>query len=69
MQRLRSNASLLFEDQLGKLEKPNVSKDVWHLMQAAAKGYAALIILPDLMQRVQTFIRPFPPDGSLTRID
>jgi len=26
--------------------------------------YAALTILPDLMQRVQTFIRPFPPLGS-----
>jgi hypothetical protein len=28
------------------------------------KSYAALIILPPLIQRVQTFLRPFPPVGS-----
>jgi hypothetical protein len=26
--------------------------------------YAALTTLPDFMQRVHTFIRPFPPAGS-----
>jgi hypothetical protein len=28
------------------------------------KNYAALTILPPLIQRVQTFCRPFPPAGS-----
>jgi len=32
-------------------------------------SYAALTILFDLMQRVQTFIRPLLPEGSWTRID
>jgi hypothetical protein len=28
------------------------------------KIYTALTILPDLIQRVQTFLRPLPPVGS-----
>src|SRR5688572_7970714 len=31
------------------------------------ESYAALTTLPDLMQRVQTFIRLLPPFGSWTR--
>src|SRR5436189_173743 len=50
----------------GEFVSQNVAKQT---EQVIKRFYAALIIFPDLMQRVQTFIRPFPPAGSWTRID
>ena len=54
------------------MKKPNAGKCTFgnqNLRLQLKDTYAALITLPPLIQRVQTFIRTFPPCGRCVRMD
>src|SRR5678816_28406 len=67
MRKSKSNASPSFEVLSAKKNAKHRFRRLAFSKESYFRCYAALIILPDLMHRVQTFIRPLPPEGSWTR--